>query len=99
MEGWDTITQPERGPQSPGGITETQVPHAEADFLWAEVLSKASANRLGGRACRDLTLTVSRVGKALVRTARCLVLEAVLGQTHRTEFVGGPLKTWLREPD
>jgi hypothetical protein len=45
----------ERGPQSPGGITETQVPHSEADFLRAEVLSKAWANRRDGRACRDPT--------------------------------------------
>jgi hypothetical protein len=55
VEGWDTITQPERGPQSPGGITETQVPHAEADFRRAEVLSKAWADRRGGGACRDAT--------------------------------------------
>jgi hypothetical protein len=75
-DGWDNITQHERGPQGPGELAEATVPYSDAGVLFGE----------GGVRRLEQTVLIMPSGKALCRTHRCLVLEAVLGTTQRTEF-------------
>ena len=35
-DGWDNITQHERGPQGPGEIARTPVPYSDAGVPWGE---------------------------------------------------------------
>ena len=45
-DGWDNITQPERGPQGPGEIAEARVPYSDAGVpFWRRRCSKTGANR------------------------------------------------------
>jgi hypothetical protein len=44
-DGWDNITQQERGPQGPGEIAKATVPCSDAGMPLAAAVSKAGANR------------------------------------------------------
>ncbi len=45
-DGWDNITQPERGPQGPGDVAKATVSYSDAGVPVAEAASKAGANHV-----------------------------------------------------
>jgi len=83
----DNITPAERGPQGPGGTVDAGVPHIEAGIPAGGGRSEGMSQPDGQAGNVGIGLNLpSALGRLIAELTRCLVLEAVLGKTHRTEF-------------
>ncbi len=87
-EGGDNTTPPERGPLGPGGIRNAGGLRPQRRMTRSVgMIPKAGVNASCIAGMRWIGLKrKTRWRKTSDRTARCLVLEAVLGKTQRTEF-------------
>jgi hypothetical protein len=81
------------------GSLHAKVPHivAEVPFGRGDLEGLSKLIHAAGYVWTRLDLSAG-AGRLRTELCRCLVLEAVLGKTHRTEFLGGRLETWPWEP-
>jgi len=84
-DGWDNITQHERGPQGPGELAEATVPYSDAGVLFGE----------GGVRRPEQTVLIIRAGRLSVELTGAWCLKPYWGQPNVRNFREG---CWKREP-